>query len=103
VLGELYELGERDPETVGLYARSWMDSFESTGDLLHLRRSRDLYAEGFALAPNSYYLGVNAASKSVFLNELDTGREIAQQVQAVVGDRPSPGTTGIPPPLPKCS
>ena len=75
VLGEIYELGERDPETIGIYARTWMDSFEATGDRLHLRRSRDLYAEGFELA-NSYYLGVNAAAKSILLDDLDAGKQL---------------------------
>jgi tetratricopeptide (TPR) repeat protein len=90
-LGELYELGERDPETIGIYARTWMDSFNATGDRLHLRRSRDLYAEGFGLVPDNYYLGVNAAAKSIFLNELDAGREFAQRVQAVLGDKAKAG------------
>lgn len=90
-LGELYELGERDPETIGIYARTWMDSFEATGDRLHLRRSRDLYVEGFELAPNNYYLGVNAAAKSIFLNELDVGKALAQRVQDIVGNMPKAG------------
>lgn len=90
-LGELYELGERDPETIGIYARTWMDSFNATGDRLHLRRSRDLYAEGFGLVPDNYYLGVNAAAKSIFLNELDAGRAFAQRVQAVVGEEAKSG------------
>src|SRR5262249_21476953 len=67
ILGELYELGERDPETVGIYARTWMDSYNATGDVLHLRRSRNLYAEAFALSPTDYYTGINAASKSLLL------------------------------------
>jgi len=84
-LGELYELGERDPETVGLYARTWMDSFEATKNELHLRRSRDLYAESFQAAPRNYYVGINAAAKSIFLNELDAGQAHAQRVQEIVG------------------
>ena len=35
-LGELYELGEGDLETVGLYTRTWMTSFEATSNALHL-------------------------------------------------------------------
>lgn len=89
-LGEMYELGERDPETIGIYARTWMDSFEATGDRLHLRRSRDLYAEGFALAAQNYYLGVNAAAKSIFLDELEAGRDFAGQVQIIVGTAAKP-------------
>lgn len=85
VLGELYELGERDPETVGIYARSWMDAYEATGDRLMLRRSRDLYAEGFSKAPSNYYLGINAAAKSIFLDELAAGDHLAKAVEQLVG------------------
>jgi tetratricopeptide (TPR) repeat protein len=84
-LGELYELGERDPETVGLYARTWMDSFEATRNELHLRRSRDLYAEAFEASPTNYYVGINAAAKSIFLHEMDVGQTHAQRVQSIVG------------------
>ena len=90
-LGELYELGECDPETIGIYARTWMDSFEATGDRLHLRRSRDLYAEGFERAPDNYYLGINAAAKSVFLDEVDAGQALARRVQAIVTEQAKPG------------
>ena len=86
-LGELYELGERDPETLGMYARTWMDSYTTTGNELHLRRSRDLYAEAFKASPSNYYVGVNAASKSVFLHEIEAGRTFAQEVQVLVGDK----------------
>jgi len=87
VLGELYELGERDPETVGIYARTWMDAYEATGDRLMLRRSRDLYAEGFAKCRNDFYPGINAAAKSIFLNDLDAGIEFAKRVEALVGSQ----------------
>lgn len=88
VLGELYELGERDPETLGIYARTWMDSYRATGDPLHLRRSRNLYAEAFALSPTDYYTGVNAASKSVLLGELEEASRYAAAVETVVGIEP---------------
>jgi hypothetical protein len=90
VLGELYELGERDPETTGMYARTWMDSYEATGNTLHLRRSRDLYAEAFAASPSSYYVGINAASKSIFLREIEAGDAFAKRVQALVGTAAKP-------------
>lgn len=91
VIGELYELGERDSETVGIYARTWMDAYEATGDRLMLRRSRDLYAEGFAKMPGEYYLGINAASKSVFLDEIDAGALLAKAVEQLVGTEPAAG------------
>jgi hypothetical protein len=85
VLGELYELGERDPETVGIYARTWMDSYKHTGNKLHLRRSRDLYAEAFDASPSSYYVGVNAAAKSIFLHEHAVAQAFAKRVEGIVG------------------
>lgn len=88
VLGELYELGERDPETVGIYARTWMDSYESTGNVLHLRRSRDLYAEAFSSAPSDAYVGINAAAKSLFLGEAEAAAQLAAKVLPLVQDRP---------------
>ena len=90
-LGELYELGERDPETIGIYARTWMDAYAATGDRLMLRRSRDLYAEGFAKAPSDFYLGINAAAKSVFLDELDAGAQLASAVEKLVGTKAKSG------------
>ena len=87
LLGELYELGERDPETMGIYARTWMDSSLATGNLLHLRRSRDLYAEAFNASPSSDYAGINVAAKGVFLREQDTAKGFAQRVRAIVGDQ----------------
>ncbi len=91
MLGELYELGERDPETVGIYARTWMDAYEATGDRLMLRRSRDLYAEGFRQTPSDFYPGINAAAKSIFLNEIDAGIELAKSVEQLVGMQSKPG------------
>lgn len=91
ILGELYELGERDSETVGIYARTWMDAYEATRDRLMLRRSRDLYAEGFAKAPSDHYLGVNAAAKTIFLDEIDAGIQLARSVEQLVGTQPKAG------------
>ena len=48
-LGELHELGEKDPETLGILARTWRDRYDQSGDLLHLRKARNLYAEAFEL------------------------------------------------------
>lgn len=90
LLGELYESGERDPETLGIYGRTWMDRFEKSGDINHLRRSRDLYAEAFDGAQDDYYTGINAAAKSVLLGtpkDLDRAVILAQQVQEIVGNQ----------------
>lgn len=94
ILGELYQQGERDPETLGIYGRTWMDRYKQSGDVNDLKQSRDLYAEAFNQAEDDYYTGINAAAKSVFLgSEEDLGKanEYAQRVQAIVGTTLSPG------------
>ena len=94
ILGELYERGERDPETLGIYARTWMDRYAKSGEVNDLRQSRDLYVEAFEGARDDYYTGINAAAKSVFLGsdeDLKRADEYAQRVQQIVGDKAHPG------------
>jgi tetratricopeptide (TPR) repeat protein len=91
ILGELYQMEERDPETLGIYARTWMDRYSKSGDVSDLKQSRDLYAEAFKGACDDYYTGINAAAKSVFLGseeDLKQAAEYAQQVQQIVGKEP---------------
>jgi len=71
ILGVLYDNQERDPETVGIYARTWMDRYDKSQDRSDLEQSRDLYAEAFGHAPDDYYTGINAAAKSVLLGTED--------------------------------
>ncbi len=94
LVGELYEGGERDPETLGIYARTWMDRFEGSRNPLDLQQSRDLYAEAFASAQDDYYTGINAAAKSVLLGtpvSVESGRELAKRVEGLVGKAKVPG------------
>lgn len=94
ILATLYAAGERDPETVGIYARTWMDRYEKSHDRRDLERSRDLYAEAFERAPDDFYTGINTAAKSALLQtDEDTARaaEYAQKVQALVGTQARPG------------
>lgn len=93
ILGELYERGERDPETLGIYGRTWMDRYTLSGDLDDLRSSRDYYAEAFQNAQDDYYTGINAAAKSVLLGiaeDLALAAQLAAKVQEIVGDVPHP-------------
>ena len=85
VLGRLYAAGEIDPETLGIYGRTWMDRYSKTGDRLHLLRARDLYRQAFEAAPKDYYTGINAASKSLLLGERDTAKQLASRVEKLVG------------------
>ena len=88
LLGELYANGELDPETLGIYARTWMDRYKVSKDPVHLRKSRDLYNQAFTVAPKDYYTGINAASKSLFLGERDRATELAKKVEGLVGVKP---------------
>lgn len=93
ILGELYAQGERDPETLGIYGRTWMDRYQKSGDIKDLRKSRDLYVEAFEGAKDDYYTGINAA-KSVLIGEaedISKAAEYAERVQKIVGTETHPG------------
>jgi hypothetical protein len=90
----LNELKERDPETLGILARTWMDRYSISRDLNDLRQSRDYYAEAFERAPDDYYTGINAAAKSVLLGtpqDLAKADEYAGKVQKLVGSEARAG------------
>lgn len=92
ILAELYEAGERDPETLGIYARTWMDRYDLKGNPRALRTSRKYYAEAFASAQDDYYTGINAAAKSVLIGtpqDLEEGRKYAERVLKIVGSEAS--------------
>ena len=91
LLGELYFLGARDPETVGIYAHTWRARFVESRDPLHLRKARDLYGEAFKSAPSDYYTGINAATNSVLLGDLASAKTYAEAVAKIVGNQPKPG------------
>lgn len=89
LLGRLYEVGAKDSETLGMYAKSWMDRYRRSNDPVDLMKARDLYSEAFNRFPNDYYFGINAASASVFLGDLASARQVADRVKVMVGDAPS--------------
>ena len=91
ILGRLYESKEMGPETLGLYASTWMQRYQAEKNPLFLRRSRNMYLEAFRAAPDSYYTGINAASKSLLLGEKDQAAQLAAKVQTLVGTAPVSG------------
>lgn len=91
VLGELEQAGEEDSETLGMYARTWMDRYAASGRRAHLERSRDLYARAFARARDDYYVGINAAAKSALLGDAAAAETHARAVLDIVGREPVPG------------
>lgn len=89
ILGVLHEKNFLDPETMGIYARTWMDRYTKSNNILFLKKSRDLYAEAFEKAPDDYYTGINAAAKSVFIGteqDLEKAAEFAKKVEQLTGN-----------------
>jgi len=94
LMAKLYADGHRDPETLGIYARTLMDRYAATGNRLFLAQSRDLYAEAFDGAQDDNYVGINAAAKSVFLGtpaDLEKAKAFVGRVEQIVGTMPVPG------------
>ncbi|MBL0358258.1 MAG: DUF4071 domain-containing protein [Chitinophagaceae bacterium] len=91
ILGKLYAGGERDPETLGIYGRTWMDRYDLSGKAEDLLQSRNYYEEAFIRAADDYYTGINAAAKSILLGENDKGKQLALKVEAIVGTQAIPG------------
>jgi tetratricopeptide (TPR) repeat protein len=91
ILGELHGQNHLDPETLGIYGRTWMDRYNLSGDITELRRSRNYYLEAFEKAPDDYYTGINAAAKSIFLGENDKAASLVERVQKLVGIEAVPG------------
>ncbi|MEM7043842.1 MAG: tetratricopeptide repeat-containing protein [Pseudomonadota bacterium] len=91
ILSDLEEQGHDDPETLGPLARTAMDLYDRTGDLEHLRHSRDTYKRSFDRSVENrapdYYVGINTAAKSVFLNDTETTEKYADEVENIVGKR----------------
>jgi tetratricopeptide (TPR) repeat protein len=84
VLEEVRAAGHRDPETLGILAACWDGLYVQTGKRLHLRKSRDLYTTAFRGDPTNYYTGINAASKSLFLGEVEVAAQVASEVRPLV-------------------
>jgi len=90
ILGALYKAGEHDPETLGILARTWMDRYNKSKNIIHLKKSRRLYAEAFDAAQDDYYTGINAASKSVLIGsnaDLEIAASYADKVREIVGKK----------------
>lgn len=94
ILGQLVQGGHNDTETLGIYARTWMDRYRFSNDRLHLEKSRNYYAQAFDGSDDDYYTGINAAAKSVLLGtpeNLKKAAEYAARVLGIVGEQPVEG------------
>lgn len=97
ILDELLREGHRDGDTYGIFARTYKDLWERSGDpqarLEYIGKCHDMYFEGFHLAiqdtsrpeterlDDTIYTGINAASTAVFAGNLEKARYLAGQVQ----------------------
>lgn len=90
ILQRLRNEGHRDPETLGLYGKALYVEFLMSGlnkDTRNgqlLRRSRNLYREGFENSSDDTYCGINAATKTLLLDEPGSREEAAAIAAEVV-------------------
>lgn len=99
ILGELVSDDHRDPETLGLYAKTWFEEYTASGDRdqsrdKHLLRvARNHYRDGFRGSRDDTYCGINAATKTLLLadeNSVDEAMEIALEVKNRLPDSIEP-------------
>jgi hypothetical protein len=57
---------------------------QESGKMLHLRKARELYRTAFQADPKDYYTGINAATKSLFLEEPEEAPRLAAEVFPLV-------------------
>ena len=93
ILGVLNNRNHLDPESLGIYARTWMDRYNLSNDINDLKQSRKLYADAFEKTPDDFYTGINAAAKSILIGtdaDVEKGYGYADRVQKIVGNAPIP-------------
>lgn len=74
-----------DPETMGILGSIYKELFKKNQSSKYAILARDTYDKNFQLT-KSYYTGINAASMSVLAGQSRRGKEIAQEVLAVLKD-----------------
>lgn len=77
---QLYDAGERDPETIGHFAQALTTQADAASDSQLRSQARDLYAEGFRSDPQEYNFGIAAATESASLGEIEAARDYAARV-----------------------
>jgi tetratricopeptide (TPR) repeat protein len=88
IFSELHQAGEIDPETLGMYARTWRDRYAVSQERRHLERARELYLQAFRAVPGNSYVGINAATTSVLLGDADLAKSLAEEVEKLLSGRP---------------
>lgn len=99
ILGELVTDDQRDPETLGLYAKTWFEDYTASGESTEtrdkqlLRVARNHYRDGFNGSRDDTYCGINAATKTLLLGEpnaIDEAKEIAKEVRSRLPEAVTP-------------
>jgi len=81
MLLELQKESPGDPETLGLLARTDKDHWLSTGDSHDLDRAYESYARAFQAAPDSYWVGINAATLAFLRGDGAAARALASKIR----------------------
>jgi hypothetical protein len=78
ILQGLLDEGVADADTIGVLARTWMDSYDRSGKRDELEASRDHYVLGYERSErlaDKIYNGINAAAKSLVLGDRETAEK----------------------------
>ena len=86
-IAELYGAGHRDPGTLSVFARTWLDRYKESHKPIHLERARDLFAEALELAPHDCEISLNAAVTSVLLDDMDAAKSCLKEAVGQRGAR----------------
>ena len=83
-LESLIDKGWLDPETLGIRGACLFGRYEVTGERRYLEDSRDSYAAAFERAPANTYVGINAATKSLYLDDRQLATNLAGEIQKCI-------------------
>ena len=79
----VYKQFPDDPESAGILGSIYKELFKKNQSTAFAIKSRDTYFQNFSTTQN-YYTGINAASMSAMAGQASRGREIANQVMAML-------------------
>ena len=87
-LGPIYLQHPGDAETAGIMGGIYKELFRQTQNQKYAFLSRDAYINNFIISRN-HYTGINAATMSAIAGKFQRGRELAQEVLAVLPESPT--------------
>ncbi|HBK89377.1 MAG TPA: hypothetical protein DDZ56_12035 [Cytophagales bacterium] len=84
----IYHEHPEDAETAGIMGGIYKELFRQTRQQSFAILSRDAYQNNFTITRN-YYTGINAATMSAIAGKFQRGRELAQEVIALLPEQPA--------------